>query len=192
MNQMFKIINRGKPKGCRLLAVEGVFTAAGGKNPTELSNLCRLVFKANDTTGEATKSLTANLPMSEFPAVLEGAKMAFKDFTTVKNKKFQILEPQLKPKTSDTTEDGTLLYSVGIEYDSSRTYPVTITVKNCRGTVTEKEDGTLRIIPTSKEQPYISVFMTAREFYNKLSHVDKMFESWYNNAQAEFYPAKTE
>lgn len=181
--QLFKIVNRGKGKGCRLLGVEGVFTSAGGKNPGELSNLCRLVLKANDTTGDKPRNLTANIPMADFPSILEAAKLAYKDSLSSKKMKFSILEAQAKPKVSDKTDEGTLIYKVGIEYDASRLYPVTITITNFRANVTETSDGTLRYTDASKEQPYISVFTSAREFLNKVTHVQNMYSAWATGAE---------
>ncbi len=176
--QVAKFVNHGKTGGNRLLGVEAVFTTAGAKVPTELSNLCRLVLKANDTTGEKPKNLTANIPMTDFPAILEAAKRAYKDSLADKKSNFEILKGQAKPKVSDETEEGTLVYKAEIKYDASRTYPVTITVTNFRATVTKAADGTLKYSSPSKEQPYISVFCTAAEFLNKMTHIESLYNSW--------------
>ena len=185
--ETFKLANRNKDGSNRMLILKPC-----GQNYTEApanlqpSNLWRLQVIAHDTTGGKTRTLTGNIPLADLPAIMEAAKAAFVDSITTKNKKFSILEAQLKPKRSDVNEEGTLLYSVGIEYDSARTYPITVTVKNNRGTVTEKDDGTLRIAPTGKEQ-YISTFASAREFYNKLKHTQSICDLWYNSAIAEFF-----
>ena len=176
--QMAKFVNVSKDsKGCKLLGIEGYF-AAPAESSGELSNLCRLVLRANDTTKPEALKLTANIPIAEMPSILELSRIALNDFPTAKSQKFTILEGVAKPKVSDKNEEGTLVYSVEILYDSSRIYPVTINVKNFRADVSSKSGGRLAYSAPKGKIQQISYFVKIRDFYNAFVHIDDLYKAW--------------
>lgn len=183
--QMAKFVNRPKgAKGCKLLALEGHFSPGGEKTPAEPSNLCRIVLRANDTTGLEPTHLTANIPMAEVPSILELTRLALNDFMTEKKLKFNILDGQPKPKVSDKTDEGTLVYDVDIVYDSSRICPITINISNFRADVETVAGGRMKYSAPKTPRKNISLVLKPKEFYNAVSHIEKMYETWCTKAAA--------
>lgn len=179
-HQMGTFVNKpaSAKNGCKLLGIEGYFSA-GTKNPAELTNLCRLVLRANDNTDGKKLNLTANIPVAEIPAILELSRLAFDDFTSNKKAlKFPILEGQAKPKESDKNDEGTLVYSVEIIYNPERNNPITVNVKNFRADVTKDTGGRLRYSHPNGATHTVSYFLPIRTFYNSIAHLHNMYQAW--------------
>lgn len=178
-HQVGKVVNRpsGTRTGCRLLGLEGYF-AIDSKNPLEPTNLCRIVLRANDNTNGSAINLTANIPIAEVPAIKELARIALMDDVTAKKRKFIILEGQAKPKVSDTNDEGTLVYSVEVAYDPARNSSITINVKNFRADVSKDAGGRLKYSSPKNGTQTLSYFLTARNFYNTIAHLDSVYNAW--------------
>lgn len=179
-HQMTTFVNKplSAKTGCKLLGIEGYFLA-GTKNPAELTNLCRLVLRANDNINGKKLNLTANIPVAEIPAILELSRLAFDDFAT--NKKalnFPILEGLAKPKESDENDEGTLVYSVEILYNPKQEYPITINVKNFRADVTTDAEGRLKYSRPKGATQTIGYYLPIRTFYNSIAHLNNMYQAW--------------
>lgn len=182
-HQVGKFVNRPSGvSGCRLLGIEGYF-ASDSKSPIEPTNLCRMVLRANDTTGKTALNLTANIPMAELPSIKELAKAALIDYETKSKKlKFTILDGQAKPKVSDKNDNGTLVYSVEISYDPSRNSSISIIVKNFRADVTKDFGGRLKYSSPNGPTENVTFYVTARNFYNAIAHAENMYKAWLDKA----------
>lgn len=182
-HQMTKFVNSNREGGCKLLGIEGHF-AVSGDSPAQLTNLCRLVLRANDTTGKESLNLTANIPASELPAIMKLAEVALEDYTVGKREKsFDILSGVAKPKVSDKNDIGTLVYEVSIVYCPDRRFPICIRVKNFRADVSTRAGGSLKYsAPKPGTASEIVYYISATEFYNAVYHLNSMHQAWYIRA----------
>lgn len=182
-HQMAKFVNASRGGGCKLLGIEGHF-AASGDSPAQLTNLCRLVLRANDTTGKESLNLTANIPASEIPAILKLAEIALEDYVVGKREKsFDILSGTAKPKVSDKNDIGTLVYEVSIVYLPDRRFPICVKVKNFRADVSTRVGGSLKYsAPKPDTTSEITYYISVTEFYNAVAHLSSMHQAWYTKA----------
>lgn len=191
-NQTGTIVNNPK-SGTKLLGIEEVFSIGQDrkKGPKEISNLCRVILKANDTG--AKLNLVANIPISEWPSILEASKLAFTHSLLKQDANFPILEELAKPKTSDVTDEGTLVYIAGIQYNSAMKNPIIITVRNYRGEVTKDDSGRMKYSAPKKTPDEVKFFISAREWLNKVEHIYNVYKTEFAKAvQNGAFEDKTE